>query len=234
MNRSWFRSRLDRDPRRWVLCLAALEGLGGYALSATTRGPFFDSGAKTLAAIGVGLFAPLFGIAAMYVAGRLVWWTGKLLGGSARPRDLHAALAWSQVPFVIATVPLVIAFPVRVAFSPANEAPAHAVELMSTWLPPLELAAGVAAVGALALHVSFVGVAQGFGAGRALVNLLLGTLAALGLGLAGLAAAFGLNPEPVGANHLWTGLATMALLSVLAEAGAWASSRRAGVSVAGG
>jgi len=234
VTRSWFRARLDRDPRRWVLCLAALEGLGGYALSSSARGAFFDSGAKTLAAIGVGLFAPLLGIAAMYVTGRLVWWTGKLLGGRAGPVELHAAFAWSQVPFVIATVPLVLAFPVRAAFSPASAAPAPTFDFMSAWLPPLEMAAGVAAIGSLVLHLSFVGVAQGFPVGRALTNLLLGTIAGLGIGLACLAAAFGLNPEPVGANHLWTGFATMALISIPLEMWARSSARRAGAPVTGG
>jgi hypothetical protein len=93
--RAWFRARLDRDPRRWVLALAALEGLGAFVLNLQEkRASFYGRGVGLVVLLGFSLLLPAVGVLGMLAHGRLLLWSGRLLGGRAAPRDIHAALLY--------------------------------------------------------------------------------------------------------------------------------------------
>ena len=58
----------------------------------------------------VVLGAPV-GIVWLYVCGAIVKWTGRLFGGTATAVDVRAAIAWAQVPFIVAPVFSILASP---------------------------------------------------------------------------------------------------------------------------
>jgi Yip1-like protein len=192
--RAWFRARLDRDPRRWVLALAALEGLGAYAVNLQEkRELLYGRGAGLALLLAASVVLPATGVLGMLAHGRLLLWTGKLLRGRAVPREIHAAFAWSQLPLVVVALPLVLEVPLRAAAAEADPVPrwlaAALAGLAEASGALLELAALAALAGAF-LYVKFLAEAQRFSAWRALANHLLGALLGLGLVAGGVGVAY--------------------------------------------
>ena len=101
----WMRPRatiqqiVDDDPETWVLALAAIAGIGQALNDASTRssGDSLDLPSIFIIAVIAG---PLLGIFGLYVAGALLRWTGRWIGGHASQVDIRAASAWSQVPAI--------------------------------------------------------------------------------------------------------------------------------------
>ncbi|MGD0120626.1 MAG: YIP1 family protein [Candidatus Binatus sp.] len=59
----------------------------------------------------------MFGIVWLYIAGSILKWTGRLLGGTATSLEVRAAIAWGHIPIVLASI-----FGI-VAFRPGSSAP---------------------------------------------------------------------------------------------------------------
>jgi hypothetical protein len=191
MTRAWFRRRLDDDPRRWVLLLAALAGPSAFALNATGHADLVERGPARGILLLMGAFMPVAGVLGMLAHGRLLWWTGRILGGRARPAEIHAAFAWSELPFVVAAAPLVVSIPLRLAaqaLDPRSAVLQFALDLLHAASGALVVAAALAAVAGGVVHVRFLGEAQGFGAGRACANHVLALFAGLALFAIGVAA----------------------------------------------
>jgi len=236
VTRAWFRRRLDADPQRWVLLLAALDGLGGYALKAGDDPRLFKSGVSAAIGLAVLTMTPALGVLAMVMHGRTLWWAGRLLRGRARPRDIHAAFAWSQLPFVIAALPLVLGIPLRTAAALMDAPPAGVLlgaDLVRASSGPLSVTAGLVALWSVVLYVRFVGEAQGFGTWRAIASHLLAAAMVIALFAAGLAIGALALPGSVGLPHLLAGLAASAVLAAAIEWGVHhAAARPAPVSAA--
>lgn len=229
MTRAWFRRRLAVDARRWVLLLAALGGLCAFALQLAQRAELLTPGPALAVLLGFAAIAPATGVLAMLAHGRLLWWTGKILGGRARPEEIHAACAWSELPFVIGAAPLVLAVPLRAAIVQLDPTPPGlqlARELLQGSAGALVAVAGMAAAAGALAYVAFLGEAQGFRWWRAVANHLLAMLAGLGLLGAGAATGVWAVPGRIGATHALTGVAAVAALALGIEAGARASCRR--------
>jgi hypothetical protein len=90
--RETIRAIVDTDPRRRFVMLALLAGLAGAV---------FQPGS---AVWYVAVVAPLASLVGLWVSGWLVSWTGGLLGGVASPVEVRAALAWAEVPNILAAV----------------------------------------------------------------------------------------------------------------------------------
>jgi hypothetical protein len=231
MTRAWFRRRLDTDPRRWVLLLAAMEGLGAYALKSTDKPLFFESGVGTLVLVAFLTLAPALGVLGMLAHGRLLWWTGKLLGGRARPHEIHAAFAWSELPFVVAVLPVLIAIALRATAALVHPLPVAAqvmADLATAAIDYLAFAAAMGAIAGAVLYVRFVGEAQGFGAGRAVANHLLAAVVGLAILFGGIAAGAWLSPAAAAPVAIAVGLATSGTLVAAVELAVRVASRRAG------
>lgn len=188
--RAWFRARLSRDPRRWVLALAAAEGLVGFADRVEEKPErLLGSGTGLMVALLFLTVAPALGVIGMLVHGRLLYWSGKLLRGRAAPHQIHAAFAWSQLPLVVIAWPMVLDIALRVVAADAEPVPAGvrlALDLLRAVHGPLELAAGAAALLGVYFYVTFLAEAQQFSAWRALANHLLAILLGLAILVAGI------------------------------------------------
>ena len=131
------------------------------------------------------LVGPLFGILGAYVGGWLLRWSGRLLGGSARPAEIRAAIAWSGVPYVASMllwIPELLLFGEEL-FTEATPRLDAAPELQGLLLVfvAVEL---TAALWAFVAFLKCLGEVQGFSAWRALLNLLLpGVLVGVAIGL---------------------------------------------------
>ncbi len=189
--RRWFRERLDREPRRWVLFLVAVEGLVGYAWDLADRVPPAKLEAVWVVFGAVGLtLAPLGALVMLVVHCRLLYWSGKVLGGRARPKELHAAAAWSAVPIALTGWPAVLRVGLRLAKLDREVVPAWlqlASDLTDRLASASHLLTVAAAFATAALYVIFLAEAQQFTKTRAVLNQLLAALlfiALLGGGIA--------------------------------------------------
>ena len=220
MTRAWFRRRVDADPRRWVLLLAALEGISVYSLKLAERADAFAPGPAIALWFAVAAIAPAAGVMGMLVHGRLLWWTGALLGGRARPEEIHAAFAWSELPFVVAAAPLVLTFPVRAAAALLEPTPPALQRALGAVVHVSDVCVGVAAIaglGGAVLYVRYLAEAQGFGPRRAIVNHVLAVIAGLALLAAGIAAAMRVIPGSNAAVYGLVGSAAAAALAIPIE-----------------
>lgn len=215
--RARFRARLDADPRRWVLAIVALEGMLAPLLNLSEKRDFFFSkgfGAPMLLLMLATM--PAFAVMAMLVHGRLLYWTGKPLKGTARPHEIHAAWAWSQLPFVLTAWPLLVELPLRVAAADADPVPGWlqgAIGLAAAAAEPIGWVAAIAAIVGAVLWVQFLAEAQRFSAWRAMANQLMAGLLFIGL----LAAGIGLTAAALpGSNALVYGAigSAFALLAI--------------------
>lgn len=194
--RAWFRARLDRDPRRWVLALAALDGLAAFSFWLQGRRDLLDRGYGVLLMLAFAIIMPAVGVLAMLWQGRLLLWTGKLLGGRAAPREIHAAFGWSQLPFVVVALPLSIELPLRAAAAEMIPPPRWIAAALAGLEDASEATVFVGTLAALAatfLYVKFLAEAQRFSAWRSLANHVLGGLLGVALLAAGIGAAYGLR-----------------------------------------
>ncbi len=225
--RARFRARLDRDPRRWVLALAAAEGLLAFALQLREEHQRFREGALLIVVMGFFVLVPGLGVLAMLVHGRLLHWTGKLLRGRAAPHEIHAAFAWSQFPFIMVAWPLGLEIPLRIAAADADPVPPglqFALDALHVAGAPLAYASGVAILVGAFLYVKYLAEAQRFSSWRAVLNQVLAALAGLGLLAAGFALGLAFSPKDA-FGRILSIAATFAVLAFLAVelAVRWAS-----------
>jgi hypothetical protein len=182
-----------------VLLIVALEGMLAPLLNLSEKRDFlFSKGFGPLLMAAMLATLPATAVLTMLVHGRLLCWTGRLLKGSARPFEVHAAFAWSQLPFVLAAWPLLLELPLRLAAADAEPVPAW-LERAIEWSEPLAewvgLVAALAAVAAAVRWIQFLAEAQRFSAWRAIANQLMAGLLLLGLLAAGIALAAAALPQ---------------------------------------
>jgi hypothetical protein len=182
--RATIRQRVERDPEAWVLALFAVAGVGHLLSDASARSLGDRVDLPTLLVMAL-LIGPLFGILGAYVGGWLLRWSGRLLGGAARPVEIRAAIAWSGVPYVASMllwIPELLLFGDEL-FTEATPRLDTAPELQGLLLAfvAVEL---TAALWAFVAFLKCLGEVQGFSAWRALLNLLLpGVLVGIAVGL---------------------------------------------------
>jgi hypothetical protein len=103
------RERLRTDPRRWVLAIAALQGIGLSVHAGRWRESNFV-GAFALASLALIAFTPFLGVVLLYVKGASASLAGRLFGGRASDAELRAAVAWGSVPLLL---PLTLSLPLE-------------------------------------------------------------------------------------------------------------------------
>jgi hypothetical protein len=110
--RATIRRIVDSDPTRNVLALAAIGPAINSLISqwsAVINGTAHPSVLWPLwVAFSVAIQAAL-GILFLYIFAAVFRWSGSLLGGTATGVEVRAALAWSQVPAIVAEIILLFA-----------------------------------------------------------------------------------------------------------------------------
>ena len=110
--RATIRRLVDSDPTRNVLALAAIGPAINSLISqwsGVINGTTHPSVLWPLwVAFSVAIQAA-FGILFLYIFAAVFRWSGSLLGGIATSVDVRAALAWSQVPAIVAEIILLFA-----------------------------------------------------------------------------------------------------------------------------
>ncbi len=222
-----FRARLERDPRRWVLFIVGLEGLVAPMLRLSERRDFlFSRGFGPALLLVMMASLPAVAVLTMLVHGRLLHWTGRLLGGTARPHEIHAAFAWSQAPFVALGWPLVIEVPLRAAAADLDPVPqwlSSAISISERAVEPVAYVAVVAGVIGAVLWVKYLAEAQRFSSWRAIANHVLAAASGVGLLFAGIELAVALVPK---GNAMIYGATGSGTVLVIVGAAALASRRR--------
>ena len=171
--RATIRSIVGTDPTRYVLVLAALAGVR-QALNEMTisqLGDEFGPAGLIILALGAGAVAGMVGL---YLAAWLFEVTGRWLGGTARARELRAALAWGGVPLVAAL--LVVALEVLLYGQAIFTSALPSLNQKPVFLA-LRVVESVLSIWALVLLLKCVSEVQGFSIWKALVNTVLATLA---------------------------------------------------------
>lgn len=196
LSRAAFRARLDEDPRRWVLALAAAEGLVGFAVVWSEKVYRPGPGYLLLIPVAFALVAPVLGVVALYAQAMVLSWAGRMLGGHATRVELRAALAWSQVPVLLVGWPAVLQLISRIAVAESEPVPGAVLFLddlaqsLARWTRNLALPAGLLG---LVLYVRYLGEAEGITGVRAVVSHVLAVLLAVLVLAAGLALGWALS-----------------------------------------
>ena len=181
-SRAAFRARLLNDSRRWVLALAAAEGLVWFALTYDEKLSKPRPGYMLLVGLAFVLVSPALGVVVLFVQGRILYWGGGLLGGKARPAEIRAAIAWSQWPLLLVGWPAVLHLATRVAIAETEPVPGWLLFLgdlfraLTGWSHKLAVVAGIFGV---VLYVRYLAEAQGFTGSRAIVSHVLAVVLAV-------------------------------------------------------
>ncbi len=139
--RRTIREIVDRDPSYGALLIAALAGALSALESRWIEMPAHPAGAWPMfVAVSVGVGAVL-GIVAIYVNGFLLKWTGALLGGTASYAEVRAALAWSEIPTIVAVAFGILAVVAGIAGPIGPAGPA--IPRRGTGLELLQLVLGI-------------------------------------------------------------------------------------------
>jgi len=110
--RATIRRIVDSDPTRYVIALAAIgpamNALAGQWSKALTNNANLSVLWPLWVAASVAIQAALE-IIFLFIFGAVFKWSGALLGGVASRLEVRAALAWAQVPGIVALIILLIA-----------------------------------------------------------------------------------------------------------------------------
>ena len=171
--RATIRRIVDSDPTRNVLALAAIGPAINSLISqwsAVINGTEHPSVLWPLwVAFSVAIQA-VFGILFLYIFGAVFRWSGSLLGGTATSVEVRAALAWSQVPAIVAEIILLFAL---FAGVPMPKMLPGRLPLIDPAFYKVMVVEGVLGIWAIVISLKCLGEVHRFSAWRALVALLI-------------------------------------------------------------
>lgn len=167
---------VDSDPTRFVLGLAALNGVSEALNRASGRSVGDDLDLSVILLMAV-VFGPLGGILSLYIGGALVRWTGSWVGGQASSQSIRAAIAWGLVPALwvsLLWIPELLLVGVEMFTTETPRADANAnLGFVILGLVTIEM---VGSIYAVVTVLKCLGQVQGFSAWKALGNLFLAGL----------------------------------------------------------
>lgn len=171
--RATIRRIVDTDPARHVIALAAvgpgLNALAGQWSKALSNNANL-SVLWPLWVAGVVALQAALGVVLLYATGAVFRWSGGLLGGVASRVEVRAALAWSQVPAIVAEIILliVVLMGVPMPVPPPGELP-H----IDPSFYKILLFEAVFGLWGLVISLKCIGEVHRFSAWRALVTILI-------------------------------------------------------------
>lgn len=104
--RATIRRIVDTDPHYQVAFLAMLTGALSVLESQWSRPPISavprTAAVWPLLVVGSVVGGAILGVVGLYINGFLLKWSGALLGGNATYAEVRAALAWAEIPSIVA------------------------------------------------------------------------------------------------------------------------------------
>ena len=184
--RATIRRIVESDPTRNVLALAAIGPAINSLISqwsAVINGTAHPSVLWPLwVAFSVAIQAA-FGILFLYIFAAVFRWSGSLLGGTATGVEVRAALAWSQVPAIVAEIILLFAL---FAGVPMPKMLPGRLPLIDPAFYKVMVVEGVLGIWGFIISLKCVGEVHRFSAWRAFLAILIPpiiVLAIVGLGV---------------------------------------------------
>lgn len=99
--RGTIRAILAADPKRYVLLLAAIVGVGETLSRASSRS--MGDTWPVWAIFGLALtLGALGGVISLYISGAVLGWSGRLLRGHGDSEHVRSAVAWAAIPQLVA------------------------------------------------------------------------------------------------------------------------------------
>lgn len=170
--RATIRRVIDRNPRHLVYpltCIAGFFQVIGQASTANWGDSMSLGQILAIAAIG----GAIGGVIGLFVGAMLLRWTGRWLGGTGSLEQLRAAVAWSNVPVVIAGLLWLPAVAIADEYLFHSQQTTAINGLTIVYLMLTGIAEAAASVWGLVVLCQCVGEVQGFSAWRGLANTLL-------------------------------------------------------------
>lgn len=105
--RATIRRIVDTDPTRYVIALAAIGPAINALTSQWSKALSNNANLSVLwplwVAVTVAVEAAI-GVVGLYLGAAVLRWSGGLLGGVASRVEMRAAMAWAQIPGIVATI----------------------------------------------------------------------------------------------------------------------------------
>lgn len=240
--RATIRAIVDHDPNDRVLSLVLIAA-AIYALTNAIHSYNYNPTAFTIAGKPIPVLAPhtsrsmnlgglvawpLLAVLFLYIGGALLRWTGSLLGGTARPVEVQAAIAWPSVVTIVTSVAIfVVGF---LAPTPSRPSVPQSMNALLAYLRSM-LPQMIVSVPLLLwwwiVFLKCLGEVHRFSAWRALGTWLIGCLLLVGVLIVGFiilgtvqAVALNLTDDPL-ARALWLSLAIAILMALFAGGLYW-------------
>ncbi len=161
---------IDSDPCKYVLLLAALNGISGSFQRASNKN-LGEKHTLSMLVLGCIIAGPIGGILIIYLHGLLIKISGKLLNGKASPEEIRAALAWGYLPVIwgiLLLPPQLVLFGNKL-FTPWTPNPGDDILLFSLYYLFM-LADLILGIWSFVITLKCIGQVQGFSAWKALLN----------------------------------------------------------------
>jgi len=101
--RATIRRIVDTDVRYHVVLLVVMAGALSRLETRWSQPPGASgSAAWPLLVVGSVIAGAVAGVIGLYINGAMLRWTGSALGGVATSAEVRAALAWAEVPIIVA------------------------------------------------------------------------------------------------------------------------------------
>ena len=187
--RRTIREIVDVDPKRNVLVLASVAGIGEALNDAAQQssGDVFSFLSLLLILVVVGAIGGIF---SLYISAALLSWTGNWIGGYGDSSEIRAAIAWSGITdiwMMALWIPRLVLFGDEMFRSETPRMDASLYLTTAFWImTAIQIILGV---WSMVVYCKCLGEVQGFSAWKALGNTLLPFFVILGpiLLIAGLA-----------------------------------------------
>jgi len=101
--RGTIRSIISSDPTKYVIVLAILSGIA-QVLSSAAEYNLGDQLPLPFIFVIVLIAGSIMGMISLYIGGAILRWSGGLMGGRASATEVRAAIAWSAIPTIFATI----------------------------------------------------------------------------------------------------------------------------------
>jgi hypothetical protein len=172
--RATIRRIVNTDPKRNVILLAALGGAVSVLEGQWSRAMSDPTSLSAMWPVGVALrvgFAALLGIVFLYLNGSVLRWSGALLGGTAESVEVRAAIAWGEIPQIVASVITILALLTGATSAPVMSA--NGIPKMSPQLVELGTVHVVLGLWGFVITLQCLAEVHRFSAWRALLSILI-------------------------------------------------------------